>query len=84
MFTEEQDYPSDWEDSDEGAGPMSVHNLHKYIPVGAVPTTNFSGQIAAAGASEISNQNQSHRSTGRIITFPNWVQVTFSFHSYHP
>jgi hypothetical protein len=83
-MNDEQDYPSDWEDSDNEEGPMSVHDLHKYIPVGAVPTTNFSGQSETAGASETSNQNQSHRSTGRIITFPNWVQVTFSFHSYHP
>jgi hypothetical protein len=82
MDNDEKDYPSDWEDSDNEGGLMSVFDLHKYIPVGAIPTTNFSGS-ETAGASESSNQNHSHRSTGRIITFPNWVQVKFSFRSYH-
>ncbi|KAK7693628.1 hypothetical protein QCA50_003197 [Cerrena zonata] len=51
------DYPSDWElDEDEG------FELHNFVPVGTVATTN-SEDIVPVG-----------HQTGRIVSFPNFVQ----------
>ncbi|KAJ7284557.1 hypothetical protein C8J57DRAFT_1708995 [Mycena rebaudengoi] len=48
----EKDYPSDWE-------PDTITTeLPPFIPLGSVPTTNFSKS----------------ETTGRILSFPNWIQ----------
>ncbi|KAJ7284568.1 hypothetical protein C8J57DRAFT_1497468 [Mycena rebaudengoi] len=48
----EEDYPSDWDPD------TSTSALPPFIPLGSVPTTNFSKS----------------ETTGRILSFPNWIQ----------
>lgn len=66
----EKDYPSDWEDTEYNGKlePMSTSDLNPYIPLGVVPTTNFS-------PSSNDTVNAGSPQTGRMISFPNWIQV---------
>jgi hypothetical protein len=71
------DYPSDWDEVIDAEGdlvPMSIGNLNKYIELGTVRTTNFTeeDEVASDQSSEVKATSVS---TGRIISFPNWVQV---------
>ncbi|KAE9395192.1 hypothetical protein BT96DRAFT_159552 [Gymnopus androsaceus JB14] len=59
----EYNYPSDWETEPNDKGnspPVSTSSLSSFIELGTVPTTNF-----ASGST--------HR-TGRMLSFPNWLQ----------
>jgi hypothetical protein len=61
----EKDYPSDWEtviDENGIARPKDTFSLSGTIPLGTVPTVSPAG-------------NDPESNTGRIITFPNWIQV---------
>ncbi|KAL0950704.1 hypothetical protein HGRIS_007481 [Hohenbuehelia grisea] len=61
-----QDYPSDWEEElyDGEFRPVGTSSLGAFIDLGDVPTTNI--KHARAGFEG--------NGTGRIITFPNWIQ----------
>lgn len=73
----EIDYPSDWEEGTTWDGkpyPVSIDQIPMNINLGNVQTTNFF-KTSEAG----------DHGTGRIISFPNWIQVTnhvFHFHFY--
>lgn len=61
---------ADEDDDDEGVDDypsdwedMDTNNLSGYIQLGTVPTTNFAPSEKRYG-------------TGRIISFPNWIQVS--------
>jgi hypothetical protein len=78
------DYPSDWDeeiDEDGEEVSNSIDDLQKYIKLGAVRTTNFleEDEVASDQSSEPkatgSKRGDSNTFTGRIISFPNWVQV---------
>ncbi|KAF7430750.1 hypothetical protein PC9H_006461 [Pleurotus ostreatus] len=60
----EQDYPSDWEHTDYNASgtpvPRYTTDLATFIELGTVRATGVS--------------SRSSQPTGRIITFPNWIQ----------
>lgn len=66
----EEDYPSDWEQlgPDGTLEMMSTGSLSTYIHLGTVPTTNFVPV----------DQDGDSRGTGRMLSFPNWIQVYFS------
>lgn len=60
-----ENYPSDWEEEDKedgSSGKMSTTELSPVIKLGTIPTTNFDATT---------------RGTGRMLSFPNWVQVYF-------
>jgi hypothetical protein len=65
------DYPSDWEDAVDYPGransPMTTETLSTNIALGTAPTTNISSLHA--------NSSNANGSTGRILSFPNWIQV---------
>ncbi|KAF7428753.1 hypothetical protein PC9H_007985 [Pleurotus ostreatus] len=58
----ERDYPSDWEytEYDGVRRPWTTTGLRNYIDLGTVQATGVS--------------SRSNHPTGRIITFPNWIQ----------
>jgi hypothetical protein len=67
------DFPSDWEDAADypgGLGPraMTTDTLSTHIALGTAPTTNFSSPNA-------NSSSTNGRGTGRILSFPNWIQV---------
>ena len=60
----EDHYPSDWETEVDHEGktiPMNTSSIPFFINMGTVPTTNIH-----PGASN---------GTGRMLSFPNWLQV---------
>jgi hypothetical protein len=71
--------------------PMSIFGMNKYINIGTVPTTNFAEKHATQDQmkdvvpksfhkkqvrDKIDDQELKKPTTGRIISFPNWVQVS--------
>jgi hypothetical protein len=59
------DYPSDWEKVMDEKGDlewMNTSSISPHIHLGSVPTSGGSMSAACHG-------------TGRILSFPNWVQV---------
>ena len=60
----EHDYPSDWEYTEYNGErqPRSTSDLPIFTELGTVPATGV--------------VTKSHQPTGRIITFPNWIQVS--------
>lgn len=61
------DYPSDWEDVYDSSGySITPSNLNVTIELGVVPTTGLSTSTSGG------------HGTGRILAFPNWIQVRSS------
>jgi hypothetical protein len=78
------DCPSDWDhevDEDGNTIVQDISDLVKYIPMGAVPATNFTSNPndksvdPNPAVKSAAFENQNHYKSGRILTFPNWVQV---------
>ncbi|KAJ3767263.1 hypothetical protein FB446DRAFT_755463 [Lentinula raphanica] len=62
----EKHYPSDWETEVDSKGnkyPVFTTAIPSFINLGTVPTTNF--------------EPQTGKTTGRMISFPNWLQLCF-------
>ena len=67
----ENDYPSDWEQTQDYRGnimPMSTSNIPAHFNLGTVTT-------AVNSAS-----NSANRGTGKILSFPNWIQVRLHYY----
>jgi hypothetical protein len=67
-----RDYPSDWEDA-TGPDDSSTSELSVHLNVGAVKTTANHGHLESEGEGSVSRGRSAQ--TGKIVSFPNWLQV---------
>lgn len=73
-----RDYPSDWEEV-TGSETCSTSNLSVHINVGTVNTSLHLKDIP----NKTTESSKRPASTGRIVSFPNWLQVSAPLKNIH-